>query len=39
MFFLKETDHASFEFLITEWHNRWKNFVDEKTVNPINRKA
>jgi len=37
MFDLKQTDHASFEYWITEWHNKWKHFLAEKNIDPINQ--
>lgn len=38
MFFLKETDIASFEYWITCWHDKWREFLNEKTYNPITNK-
>ncbi len=39
MFRLKETDKASFEFWITKWHEKWKDFLAEKTIDPITQKS
>jgi hypothetical protein len=39
MFFLKQTDHASFECLLSRWHEKWKEFLAEKTTNLITGKS
>lgn len=39
MFYLKQTDHASFLFWLNEWHERWKEFLAEKTVDPFTGKS
>ena len=39
MFTLKETDSASFEFWIKEWHKKWKDFLAEKTIDPVTEKS
>ena len=31
---LKETDEASFSFWLKEWHEKWKDFLGEKTYDP-----
>lgn len=31
LFRLKETDRASFEYWLFEWHKKWQNFLNEKT--------
>lgn len=38
MFFLKETDRLSFEFWLDEWHEKWKEFLGERTENIITGK-
>ena len=38
MFLLKETDEASFTYWLDQWHERWKDFLSEKTVHPITKK-
>ncbi len=38
MFRLTETDEASFRFWIKEWGEKWRDFLKEKTINPITRK-
>jgi hypothetical protein len=35
---LAHTDKASFEYWLKEWHERWKEFLEEKTINPITGK-
>jgi DNA-binding XRE family transcriptional regulator len=37
MFYLKETDKASFEYWITQWYEKWKDFLAEKTIDPFTR--
>ena len=38
MFLLKETDEVSFTYWLNQWHERWKDFLSEKTVHPITRR-
>lgn len=35
MFRLKETDQASFEYWVNQWHMRWEDFLSEKTEDII----
>ena len=30
---MKQTDKESFEGQLNQWHNKWKSFLDEKTIN------
>ena len=39
MMILKETDFVSFEFWIKRWHQKWREFLAEKTVDPITKKS
>lgn len=39
MFDLKHTDRDSFEFWIEEWHQQWRRFLLEKTIDPISGKT
>jgi len=39
MFELKQTDLASFKFWINQWHQKWKYFLAEKTIDPITQKS
>ena len=39
MFDLKQTDLASFKFWLNEWHEKWKEFLVEKTINPLTKKS
>ena len=39
MFLLKDTDRASFGFYLNKWHDRWKYFLAEKTVDPLTGKS
>ena len=39
MFLLKETDRASFEYWLGKWYDKWKDFLAEKSVNPITERA
>jgi hypothetical protein len=39
MFDLKQTDQASFEFWINQWHEKWKKFLAEKTTDPLTGKS
>ena len=32
-FLMKQTDRESFEGALNEWYNRWKTFLDERTIN------
>jgi hypothetical protein len=34
---LPKTDRPSFECWLTEWHSRWKDFLNEKTFDPNGR--
>ena len=38
MFNLKQTDKASFNFWLQEWHEKWDIFLKEKTVDEISGK-
>ena len=38
MFYLKETDRASFEYFLDEWYESWKDFLKEKTTNIFTKK-
>lgn len=38
MFFLKETDQESFEYLLKIWKEKWSNFLNEKSENWITGK-
>jgi hypothetical protein len=35
---LSKTDKESFTYWLTEWHNKWQNFLNEKAWNPEKRK-
>ena len=39
MFLLKETDEASFTYWLNQWHGKWRDFLNEKTINPITQKS
>ena len=39
MFDLKQTDQESFEYWITQWHEKWKEFLAEKTVDIFTGKS
>lgn len=39
MLLLTKTDEASFRHWLTLWHNRWKEFLAEKTVDPLTGKS
>ena len=39
MFDLKQTDRASFEFWINQWHKKWQSFLAEKTIDPVTQKT
>jgi len=39
MFLLKETDEASFTYWLNEWHKKWGDFLNEKTINSITEKS
>ncbi len=30
---MKQTDRESFEGVLNEWHSKWKNFLNERTIN------
>lgn len=36
---LKQTDEASFRHWLHQWHERWKDFLNEKTINPFSKKS
>lgn len=38
MFLLKETDEASFTYWLNQWHERWKDFLSEKTIHPLTKR-
>ena len=38
MFYLKQTDRESFEYWITQWHQKWKEFLNERSENWITGK-
>ena len=38
MLILVKTDKASFKWLLEEWHERWKEFLKEKSYNPETKK-
>jgi hypothetical protein len=38
MLLLKETDAASFGHWLKQWHVRWKDFLAEKTIDPISKR-
>lgn len=38
MFRLKETDEVSFNYWISQWHIRWKDFLNQRTFNPLTGK-
>ncbi len=35
---LVRTDEASFRYWLAEWHNRWKDFLSEKTVDAFSKR-
>lgn len=39
MFLLKETDYESFKYFLNEWHERWREFLAEKTLDPLTGKS
>lgn len=39
MFLLKETDRASFEYWLEQWYDKWKDFLAERSVNPITKRS
>ena len=39
LFLLKETDRLSFEYFLNEWHERWKDFLKEKTLDLVSGKS
>ncbi len=39
MFLLKETDYSSFTHWLSAWHEEWKEFLAEKTVDPFTQKS
>lgn len=36
---MKQTDKASFEGLLYQWHNKWKTFLDERSINTESGKS
>ena len=36
---MKQTDKASFEGQLYEWHNKWKTFLDERSINAESGKS
>lgn len=38
MFFMKETDKDSFEYLLSKWHQKWESFLGEKSINIFTNK-
>jgi hypothetical protein len=38
MMLLTKTDEASFRHWLTLWHEKWKGFLSEKTVDPITKR-
>ncbi len=38
MLLLTKTDEASFRHWLTLWHEKWKDFLGEKTVEPLTRR-
>lgn len=39
MFYLKETDQASFEYFLDQWYEVWQDFLKEKTIDPLTGKS
>jgi len=39
MFHLKETDKVSFEFWLQNWHEKWRDFLGEKTIDTLTGKS
>lgn len=38
MFLLKQTDEASFNYWLSQWYEKWKDFLNEKTIHSITKK-
>ena len=36
---MKQTDRESFEGAVEEWREKWQNFIDERTINPLTGKS
>jgi len=36
---MKQTDKESFESQLNQWHNKWKSFLDERTINTESGKS
>lgn len=36
---MKQTDKESFEGQLNQWHNKWKSFLDERTINTESGKS
>lgn len=39
MFFLKQTDFLSFQYLLKQWYEKWEEFLAETTIDPITGKS
>lgn len=39
MFWLKETDYESFQYILNVWHSHWKDFLNEKSVDILTGKS
>jgi len=38
MFLLKQMDLTSFTYWLEQWHEKWKDFLNEQTINPLTNK-
>jgi hypothetical protein len=38
MLLLTQTDEASFRYWLTSWHEKWNDFLSEKTVDPVTQR-
>ena len=36
---MKQTDKESFEGSLSQWYEKWENFLNERTINPITSKS
>ena len=36
---MKQTDKESFVGALESWHDKWKNFLNERTINPITKQS
>jgi hypothetical protein len=36
---MKQTERESFEDAVKEWREKWQNFIDERTINPLTGKS